>query len=95
MNIDQENFALFVNKAMTVENVSQYAFSYRVKEALTLTIFYLRLEKGGFLDKLTCRSGTSYDFFMEAIVFSETTSGLLLAGRISAQPMLADMKHLY
>ncbi|SPZ03604.1 Uncharacterised protein [Proteus mirabilis] len=57
MKIDQENFALLVNKAMQVGNVSHMR-SVIEKELLHYDILFA-LEKGGLLNKLTFQGGTS------------------------------------
>ena len=80
MKIDQENFALLVNKAMQVGNVSHMR-SVIEKELLHYDILFA-LEKGGLLNKLTFQGGT-YVFVMVAIVSAKIW--ILLAGRILAQ----------
>lgn len=89
MKIDQENFALLVNKAMQVENVSHMR-SVIEKELLHYDILFA-LEKGGLLDKLTFQGGTSLRLCYGGNRFSEDLD--FAGGKDFSSAMLADMKH--
>jgi predicted nucleotidyltransferase component of viral defense system len=89
MKIDQENFALLVNKAMQVENVSHMR-SVIEKELLHYDILFA-LEKGGLLDKLTFQGGTSLRLCYGGNRFSEDLD--FAGGKDFSSAMLADMKN--
>lgn len=89
MKIDQENFALLVNKAMQVENVSHMR-SVIEKELLHYDILFA-LEKGGLLDKLTFQGGTSLRLCYGGNRFSEDLD--FAGGKDFSSAILADMKH--
>ncbi|AWB65316.1 nucleotidyl transferase AbiEii/AbiGii toxin family protein [Saccharobesus litoralis] len=88
MKIDQDNFAELVNKAMQDESVTHMRAVIE-KELLHYDILFA-LEKGGLLDKLTFRGGTSLRLCYGGNRFSED---LDFAGGIDfSSAMLADMK---
>ncbi|WP_217544443.1 nucleotidyl transferase AbiEii/AbiGii toxin family protein [Vibrio metschnikovii] len=89
MKIDQENFALLVNKVMQVENVSHMR-SVIEKELLHYDILFA-LEKGRLLDKLTFQGGTSLRLCYGGNRFSEDLD--FAGGKDFSSVMLADMKH--
>ncbi|HHX4111957.1 TPA: nucleotidyl transferase AbiEii/AbiGii toxin family protein, partial [Proteus mirabilis] len=89
MKIDQENFALLVNKAMQVGNVSHMR-SVIEKELLHYDILFA-LEKGGLLNKLTFQGGTSLRLCYGGNRFSEDLD--FAGGKDFSSAMLADMKH--
>lgn len=89
MKIDQENFALLVNKAMQVENVSHMR-SVIEKGLLHYDILFA-LEKGRLLDKLTFQGGTSLRLCYGGNRFSEDLD--FAGGKDFSSAMLADMKH--
>lgn len=89
MKIDQENFALLVNKAMQVENVSHMRAVIE-KELLHYDILFA-LEKGGLLDKLTFQGGTSLRLCYGGNRFSEDLD--FAGGKDFSSAMLTDMKH--
>ncbi|MCG3760847.1 nucleotidyl transferase AbiEii/AbiGii toxin family protein [Vibrio cincinnatiensis] len=89
MKIDQENFALLVNKVMQVENVSHMR-SVIEKELLHYDILFA-LEKGRLLDKLTFQGGTSLRLCYGGNRFSEDLD--FSGGKDFSSVMLADMKH--
>ncbi|MGL5299063.1 MAG: nucleotidyl transferase AbiEii/AbiGii toxin family protein [Plesiomonas sp.] len=89
MKIDQENFALLVNKAMQVENVSHMRTVIE-KELLHYDILFA-LEKGGLLGKLTFQGGTSLRLCYGGNRFSEDLD--FAGGKDFSSAMLADMKH--
>ncbi|MBR7889832.1 MULTISPECIES: nucleotidyl transferase AbiEii/AbiGii toxin family protein [Marinomonas] len=89
MKIDQENFALLVNKAMKVENVSHMR-SVIEKELLHYDILFA-LEKGGLLDKLTFQGGTSLRLCYGGNRLSEDLD--FVGGKDFSSAILADMKH--
>ena len=89
MKINQENFALLVNKAMQVDSVSHMR-SVIEKELLHYDILFA-LEKGGLLDKLTFQGGTSLRLCYGGNRFSEDLD--FAGGKDFSSAMLADMKH--
>ncbi|HBC5066155.1 nucleotidyl transferase AbiEii/AbiGii toxin family protein [Proteus mirabilis] len=89
MKIDQENFALLVNKAMQVGNVSHMR-SVIEKELLHYDILFA-LEKGGLLNKLTFQGGTSLRLCYGGNRFSEDLD--FASGKDFSSAMLADMKN--
>lgn len=89
MKIDQENFALLVNKAMQVENVSHMRAVIE-KELLHYDILFA-LEKGRLLDKLTFQGGTSLRLCYGGNRFSEDLD--FAGGKDFSSAMLTDMKH--
>lgn len=87
MKINQDNFALLVNKAMQVANISHMR-SVIEKELLHYDILFA-LEKGGFLDKLTFQGGTSLRLCYGGNRLSEDLD--FAGGKDFSSAMLADM----